>query len=57
MNSGLNSLPYTALAKVMSNSAMLWTVPPGSSVHGLLQARILERVGFPFSRKSPQPRD
>ena len=26
--------------------------PPGSSVHGLLQARILEWVGIPFSRGS-----
>ena len=30
--------------------------PPGSSVHGLLQARILEWVAMPFSRGSPQPR-
>ena len=26
--------------------------PPGSSVHGILQARILEWVAFPFSRGS-----
>ena len=26
--------------------------PPGSSVHGILQARILEWVAFPFSRES-----
>ena len=26
--------------------------PPGSSVHGILQARILEWVGIPFSRGS-----
>jgi len=31
--------------------------PPGSSVHGLLQARILEWVAIPFSRRSSQPRD
>ena len=31
--------------------------PPGSSVHGILQARILERVAIPFSRRSSQPRD
>ena len=31
--------------------------PPGSSVHGILQARILEWVAFPFSRRSSQPRD
>ena len=30
--------------------------PPGSSVHGILQARILERVAIPFSRGSSQPR-
>ena len=31
--------------------------PPGSSVHGILQARILEWVAIPFSRGSCQPRD
>ena len=30
---------------------------PGSSVHGILQARILECVATPFSRGSSQPRD
>ena len=30
---------------------------PGSSVHGISQARILEWVAIPFSRGSPQPRD
>ena len=30
--------------------------PPGSSVHGILQARILEWVAIPFSRGSSQPR-
>ena len=30
---------------------------PGSSVHGILQARILECVAMPFSRGSSQPRD
>ena len=30
---------------------------PSSSVHGILQARILEWVAIPFSRKSSQPRD
>ena len=29
----------------------------GSSVHGILQARILELVAFPFSRGSSWPRD
>ena len=31
--------------------------PPGSSVHGILQARILEWVAIPFSRGISQPRD
>ena len=31
--------------------------PPGSSVHGILQARILEWVAMPSSRGSFQPRD
>ena len=30
---------------------------PGSFAHGLLQARILEWVPMPFSRRSSQPRD
>ena len=31
--------------------------PPDSSVHGILQARILEWVAMPSSRASPQSRD
>ena len=31
--------------------------PQGSSVHGILQARILEWVAIPFSRGSAWPRD
>ena len=30
---------------------------PGSSIHGILQARILEWVAISFSRGSSQPRD
>ncbi|CAN0549120.1 unnamed protein product [Rangifer tarandus platyrhynchus] len=30
---------------------------PGSAVHGILQARILERVAMSFSRGSLQPRN
>ena len=30
---------------------------PGSSVHGILQARVLEWVAMPSSRVSSQPRD
>ena len=31
--------------------------PMKYTVHGILQARILEEVAFPFSRGSSQPRD
>ena len=31
--------------------------PPGSSLHGILQARVLERVAIAFFRGSSQPRD
>ena len=31
--------------------------PPGSSIHGILYARILEWVAMPFSRASSQPSD
>ena len=31
--------------------------PPGSSVHGISQARILAWVAIPFSMGSSQPRD
>ena len=42
------------LEKSESYSAMS---NPGYPRHGILQARILEWVAFPFSRGSPQPRD
>ena len=31
--------------------------PPGSSVRGILQARILEWIAMPYSKGSSQPRD
>ena len=43
--------PYRTLCDPMECSL------PGSSVHGILQARILEWVAIPFSRGSSQPRD
>ena len=53
----LNLVCYGLIA-VMSNSCQPMDYsPPGSSVHGILQARILEWVAFPFSRGSSQPRD
>ena len=44
-----------------SCSTLLWTFldcsPPGSSVNGILQARILKWVAISLSRESSQPRD
>ena len=41
---------------VVSDSAIPWSCnPPGSSVHGISQARILGWVAIPFSRGSPRP--
>ena len=31
--------------------------PPGSSVHGILQARVLEWVAIPFSKVSSWPKN
>ena len=42
---------YSALCNPMDCS------PPGSSVHGILQARILEWIAISFSRGSSWPRD
>ena len=33
------------------------SLQPHGLIHGILQARILEWVAFPFSRGSSQPRD
>ena len=46
------------LCSVASASAAPWTVrsPPGSSVHGISQARILEWGAISFSRESSRPR-
>jgi len=41
---------------VTQSCPTLWD-PMDYTVHGILQARILEWVGFSFSRGSSQPRD
>ena len=41
----------------LSSVSCLDCSPPGSSVHGILQARILEWVAIPLSRRSSQTRD
>ena len=59
---------WQVLARVWENESVSWSVvfnsldpmdysPPGSSVHGILQAIILESVAIPFSRGSSQSRD
>ena len=50
-NSVLVAQPSAAVCDSMSCS------PPGSSVHGILQASILEWVAIPFRRGSSQSRD
>ena len=42
--------------KVSQSCLTLWE-PMDYTVHGILQARILEWVAFPFFRRSSQPRD
>ena len=45
-------------ASVMFSSLQHYGMyPPGSSVHGILQVRILEWVGMSSSRGSSRPRD
>ena len=50
--------------KATHSSILAWGIPRTTlcdqidyTVHGILQARILEWVAFPFSRGSSQPRD
>ena len=46
------------MASVVSDSGRAYGLQPsGSSVHGILQARILEWVAVPSSRGSSGPRD
>ena len=42
--------------KVAQSCLTLWN-PMDCTVHGILQARILQWVAFPFSRRSSQSRD
>ena len=43
--------------EVKITQSCLTVTPMDYIVHGILQARILEWVAFPFSRESSQPRD
>ena len=52
---------YFVLCTVIQSCLTLWDPmdcsPPGSSVHGMSQTRILEWVAISFSRECSQPRD
>ena len=56
---GREDLPEKLMAT--HSSILAWKIPrtekPGATVHGILQARILEWVAFSFSKGSSQPRD
>ena len=53
--------PHSGVCACMPSRAGLCgpmdCIPPGSSVHGILQARILEWVAMPSSRGSFRPQD
>ena len=57
----LSYFPWCVHAKLLQLCLTLYNStdcsPPGSSVQGVLQARILEWVAIPSSKGSSQPRD
>ena len=58
----LSLIPHVCVCAEWLQSCLTLCVPmdcspSGSSVHGILQARILEWVAMPSSRGSSQPRD
>ena len=57
INSNLGALSVcTRMLSHAQLSVTPWTVrPPGSSVHGIFQARTLEWVAIPFSRGCSRP--
>ena len=65
MNKQVCGISYDGMvhAYVLSHFSGVWLCntmdysPPGSSIHGILQARILEWVAMPSSRKPSWPRD
>ena len=50
-------LPEKSPQMTLAQSCLTLCDPMDSTVHGILQARVLEWVGVPFSRGSSQPRD
>ena len=48
---------YVCVKVKVAQSCLTLCNPMDYTAHGILQARILERVAVPFSRGSSQPRD
>ena len=55
--SQLWQLEHASESVVAQSCPPHWSTMEGSSVHGILQARILQRVVIPFSWNSSYPRD
>ena len=55
--STLQSMSVLVAQSCLTLSDSMDCIPPGSSDHGILQARILEWVAISFSRDSSQPKD
>ena len=54
----MKCIPYLLWCEVkVAQSCLTLCDPMDYTVHGILQAKILEWVDFPFSRASSQPRD
>ena len=53
----LSSLPRWKVKVKVAQLCLTHFDPMAYTVHGILQAKILERVAFPFSRGSSEPRD
>jgi len=48
---------HIKIQNILKSKRRLFVTPMDYTVHGILQARILEWVAVPFSRGSSQPRD
>ena len=57
LSSGVSSYLSEKVKMKITQSCLILYNPMDYTVHGILQARILEWVAFPFSRGSSQPRD
>ena len=54
---GEKNIYMTYMKVKVAQSGPAFPNPMDYTVRGILQARILEWIAFPFSRGSPQPRD